>query len=81
MVSDSFFLYSRTASSGASTRDQLLRKLHLAKKRLNSTPQPYCEIDCPWLCLCRISIPPGCILNDLIDTSLWQEKNIDSSGK
>ena len=71
MGSDSFLLFSKVTSRGVSTRDLLLEELQKAKENLFTTPHPYCELDCPWLAICKRSTPPGCILSDLIDPNLW----------
>ena len=76
-----FFPLFKNYSQRSLYKKPIIKRIGNSKKKLNSTPQPYCELDCPWLCLCRIIIPPGCILTDLTDTSLWQEKIINSSGK
>ncbi|UCG90759.1 MAG: hypothetical protein JSU57_03230 [Candidatus Heimdallarchaeota archaeon] len=72
MGSDSFSLYSKNTSTESSTRSILLEELQKVKEKLIATPHPYCEIDCPWLSLCRSITSPGCILNDSIDPSSWQ---------
>ncbi len=72
MGSDSFTLYSKKISNDPSTRSILLEELRKVKEKLNTTPHPYCEIDCPWLSLCRSFSSLRCILNDLIDPSSWQ---------
>lgn len=71
MGSDSFHQFYRTISKGISIRSLLLEELQKAKQRLNKTPHPYCEPDCPWKLLCRKISPPGCIFSDLIDPNLW----------
>lgn len=71
MGSDYFFLYSESSSRGISTKRLLLKELQKVKEKLSFTPHPYCEPDCLWLSICRRSLPPGCILNDLIDPNLW----------
>lgn len=79
MDTDSINLLSKTTLSGVTTRFLLLRELQKAKERLNSTPHPYCELDCHWLTFCRElyrKIPQfGCILIDLTDSSLWSGTN------
>jgi len=79
MGTDSINLFSKTTLSGVTTRFLLLRELQKAKERLNSTPHPYCEPDCPWLTLSRElyrKIPQfSCILIDLTDSSLWSGTN------
>jgi hypothetical protein len=79
MGTDSISLFSKIRLSGVTTQFLLLRKLQKAKERMNSTPHPYCELDCPWLILCRMlyrKIPQlGCILIDLTDSSLWNGTN------
>jgi len=71
MGSDFFNHSLRTTPKGVSIRSLLREELQKAKKRINRTPHPYCEIDCPWLSLCRKRSPPGCILSDLINPNLW----------
>lgn len=71
MDSDSIFLPTKKHKSGISTRMQLLFELQKAKERIISTPQPYCELDCPWLVFCRKFQLSGCILSDLIDSSIF----------
>ncbi len=82
MDSDSIFPPTKKHKSGISTRTQLLLELQKAKERTLSTPQPYCELDCPWLVYCRKFQLSGCILSDLIDSSIffnnksnWVEEN------
>ncbi len=71
MGSDKFLYSTNSASSEPSLRSFLLNELQKAKERLTSTPHPYCELDCTWLVYCRRVSPPGCILCELIDSSLW----------
>ena len=71
MDSDSIFPQTKKHKSGISTRMQLLFELQKAKERIISTPQPYCELDCPWLVFCRKFQLSGCILSDLIDSSIF----------
>jgi len=52
-------------------RELLLEELHKAELRLKETPQPYCELDCPWLNFCRKMIIKDCILSQLINSDLW----------
>ncbi|MHA1975166.1 MAG: hypothetical protein ACTSW1_19425 [Candidatus Hodarchaeales archaeon] len=52
-------------------RELLLEELHKAKLRLNETPQPYCELDCPWLSFCLKIGAKDCILSELISSDLW----------
>ena len=71
MGSDSFNHSLRTTPKVFSTRSLLEEELQKAKGRLKTIPHPYCEIDCPWLSLCRKTSPPGCIFSDLINPNLW----------
>ncbi len=71
MGSDKFLYSMNFVSAEPSLRSYLLSELQKAKERLTSTPHPYCELDCTWLVYCRRVSPPGCILCELIDSSLW----------
>jgi hypothetical protein len=66
---------SRSFLKGANLRISLLSEVQKAKERLNSTPHPYCELDCPWLRACQLMArkisPLGCFLSDLTDSNLW----------
>lgn len=77
MDSDSIFPPIKKHKSGISIRMQLLFELQKARERIISTPQPYCELDCPWLVFCRKFNLSGCILSDLIDSSFFS--NITSN--
>ena len=74
MGSDSKVEYKGIHHTNVSSRVIVLEELHRLKEKLSSTPFPFCELDCPWLCLCRIIIPPGCILNDLIVIELISDQ-------
>ena len=53
----------------ASCRDIVLRELHNLKEKLNSTPFPFCELNCSWLAICRENNGSECILSILIGAS------------
>jgi hypothetical protein len=54
-------------TSGYSTRNLLLKELHLASKRLLRTPFPFCESDCPWISICRKIKATECISAFLLE--------------
>jgi hypothetical protein len=68
--SDSIFPPVKKHKSGISIRTRLLFELQKVKERIITTPQPYCELDCPWLVFCRKFHLSGCILSDLIDSRI-----------
>ncbi|MFW9855679.1 MAG: hypothetical protein ACFFFG_11490 [Candidatus Thorarchaeota archaeon] len=74
MQADQKRLVGPEVRKGFSLKHYLLRELGNAKKRIYmnlETPHPYCELDCPWLSICRQSLPPACILPDLLDSNTW----------
>ncbi len=81
MDSDSLLIQSRDSKSGISIRQILLSELHKVKERMISTPQPYCELDCPWLIFCRKFHLPGCILSDLIESNLLRNVTFNPTTK
>ncbi len=52
--------------SKVSSRAIVLRELHNLKEKLNSTPFPFCELDCTWLSICLKNNVSECILSILI---------------
>ncbi|MFX0184313.1 MAG: hypothetical protein ACFE95_14615 [Candidatus Hodarchaeota archaeon] len=84
MDTNSINLFSQSKLRGVTTRFLLLRELQKAKERLNSTPYPYCELDCPWLILCRELYKKNpqfdCIFTTLTDSNLWRGANNRLSG-
>lgn len=78
MGSDSFTFFPKTTPKGSSTKEILLKEIQKAKEKLSSIPQPYCELDCPWLGFCRRISSLSCILSEIIDSSSWQGFTNDS---
>lgn len=81
MDSDSFFIHNRNSKSGTSVRQMLLSELQRAKERMIFTPQPFCELDCPWLIFCKKFQLSGCILSDLIESNLLRNITFNSTKK
>jgi len=50
-----------------STRQLLLKELQLASKRLLTTLFPFCELDCPWISICRKIKATQCISAFLLE--------------
>jgi hypothetical protein len=81
MNSDSFSIQIRNSKSGISIRQTLLSEIQRAKERMISTPQPFCELDCPWLIFCKKFQLSGCILSDLIESNLLRNITFNSTVK
>ncbi len=60
-------------SQESSIRKLLLKELKKTSDRLNRVPQPYCELDCPWMTFCSKYGFDWCILITLIETNLLSE--------
>jgi hypothetical protein len=72
--------YGKITTSGKSIRTLLREELHKASIRLEMTPFPFCELDCPWLPVCRKIRTSECISAFLIEaTSSYQGDYGDES--
>ncbi len=66
MDSDSKVEYRGINHSNVSCRAIVLDELHRLREKLNSTPFPFCELDCPWLTICLVISTSECILSLLL---------------
>ena len=74
--------YGKITSSNSSIRTLLLEELHKASLRLEITPFPFCELDCPWLPMCKKIKASECVSAFLIEaTSSYHSDCGDESEK
>ena len=76
MGSDSKVEYRGINHENASCRAIVLEELHLLKEKLNTTPFPFCELDCPWLTICLDISSSECILSFLLKVNSENPRDI-----
>ncbi len=47
----------------STTRKLLTDELRQLRKRMKIIPFPFCELECPWLPICRIKQPLECVIS------------------
>ena len=68
-------------NSHGSIRAIVLEELHRLKEKLNTTPFPFCELNCPWLTICLDNSTSECILSLLLNVNSENPKELGEEGR
>jgi hypothetical protein len=80
MGSDSKVEYRGIDHNNGYCRAIVLEELHRLKEKLNATPFPFCELDCPWLTFCLEKFASDCVLSLLMSLNSENPREIDDEG-